>query len=123
MRVADDTSGAYAGEGLIGRDDDLSSLADAVAGASLVTVTGLGGVGKTSLARALVAAERERHGTESASWCDVADSTTREEVVAALARTLGFDLEAPGAGEAEREDALCRCLDDLGAHLLALDNT
>ncbi len=123
MRGDDDTSGVHAGEGLIGRDDDLSALADAVAGASLVTVTGLGGVGKTSLARALVTAERERHGSESASWCDVTDSTSREEVVAALAATLGVDLEARSPDDAEREEALCRGLADLGAHLLTLDNT
>ena len=49
-----------AGQQLIGREDELGSVVDALTPGALVTLTGAGGVGKTSLARAVATRMRAR---------------------------------------------------------------
>ena len=91
---------------LIGREDELAALAEALAGTRLLTLTGAGGVGKTRLAAA--AAPQEAH------WIALA---SRDDVAPAIVRAL--DVHAlPGLGEL---DALIALLHDQRA-LLVLDN-
>ena len=91
---------------LIGREDELAALAEALAGTRLLTLTGAGGVGKTRLAAA--AAPQEAH------WIALA---SRDDVAPAIVRAL--DVHAlPGLGEL---DALTALLHDQRA-LLVLDN-
>lgn len=83
---------ARAAADLIGRDADLRELATALAGPHrVVTVVGPGGVGKTALARAVVAAALPA-GRDGA-WVALADVTDAGQVAATLAAGLGV---APG---------------------------
>ena len=111
---------------LIGREADLDDLADALGDERLITLTGPGGVGKTSLA--LAAARRmagsfpdgawlvELAGVERASAGDSPDALA-EVVMGALAIRQVADLDA-GAGGVDR---LAEALRDHRA-LLVLDN-
>lgn len=94
---------------LIGRDDELAALQQALAIPGCVTLVGPAGVGKTSLARAL--ATRRPGGSV---WVDLAPLTAADQVAAAVARALGTD-----SAEADRA---ARLRAKLGARLLVLDN-
>ena len=73
---------------LIGRDSDLAHLAERLDASPLVTLTGVGGVGKTSLAAAAELAEtRFRDGT---AWVDLAAVRSVEGVATAFCRALGI---------------------------------
>ncbi|ORV84172.1 BTAD domain-containing putative transcriptional regulator [Mycolicibacterium iranicum] len=80
----------------IGRADDMAAVTAAVLDGPLITLTGVGGVGKTRLA--LEVAERARgHFADGASVCElapVADGATLGQTVAAV---LGLQ-ERPGLG-------------------------
>lgn len=79
---------------LVGRDRDLDRVDDAFGVASLVTLTGSGGVGKTRLARewlAGMAATGER-----TAFCDCVHATDPEEVWTALCRTLDVHVGPEG---------------------------
>ena len=79
---------------LIGREHDVKRLLDLIDANRLVTVVGMGGVGKTALANAAAAAI-ERRGTEvsAALLQDVEDEMT---LVARLANALGIGLRDIG---------------------------
>ncbi|MDD7964806.1 ATP-binding protein [Actinomycetospora lemnae] len=70
---------------LLGRDADLAALRAHLAASRLVTVTGVGGVGKTALALA-VAAE----GSGRTAVCELAAVTRAEDVAVAVGEALGF---------------------------------
>jgi predicted ATPase/class 3 adenylate cyclase len=99
----------------IGRTDDVVNVAKALDGHRVVTLTGVGGVGKTRLALQVAAefADRFRHGT----WfCDLAPAMTSDGVVGAIADALAVD-----TGTATRDEALCAALRQHQA-LLVVDN-
>ncbi len=80
---------------LFGRADDLAQLRTALQQPGCVTLTGPGGVGKTSLAQALFAA-----AGRPAWWCDLAPLERGEQLLPALLRALGH---APAPPEAPPE--------------------
>jgi predicted ATPase len=100
--------------GLVGRDPDLASLRDALARARLVTLTGPGGVGKSTLARA-VAADAGRSGADGVHLIELVALDPDAPVLPAVARALDVLLDTERAGDAVR--AIAR-LDAL----LVLDN-
>ena len=71
----------------VGREQDVAEAVAAIAESRLVTLTGVGGVGKTRLAmRAAVAAD---HFTDGLAWCELAPVTDHAAVPAAVATSLG----------------------------------
>ena len=80
---------------LIGRDAELAALLHAVGAHPLITISGEGGIGKSLLARHLLAAEdgKRPHGV---CWVDLASVADAELVCATVAGALGLSL---GAGE------------------------
>lgn len=96
---------------LLGRAEDLSALRDRLdAGARLITLIGPAGVGKSSLAAALLTGLDGDTAT-----CDVAATANEDEVVRALARSLSIELGPTLDGR----DELARALD---GSLLLVDN-
>ena len=100
----------------VGRDDDLSAVAQAIGVSRLVTITGVGGVGKTRLTVQLAAEvlPEYAHGV----WlCELASATDATGVAQIVARTLGVPAR-PGLALDES------VVDYLGAKhlLLVLDN-
>ena len=85
---------------LLGRVGELARLVGDVHTNRLVTLSGVGGVGKTSLALAL-AAELQPQFRDGAWLVELGGVVTREAVVAATASTLGVD-----TGETQGLDAL-----------------
>jgi predicted ATPase/class 3 adenylate cyclase len=104
---------------LVGRDDDLRRVRDAflVDGERLVTVTGRGGAGKTSLA--LVAASSLLDHYPGGVWlARLANVTDPDDVLGAVASSTG------AAREVERSPfaAITASLRERGPVLLVLDN-
>ena len=96
---------------LIGRHDDIEQVRVLTARHQCVTVVGPGGVGKTSLARAVAAAE------QVAWWADLTSVSTQAGVRAVVATALGVEVFPGGSAEA----ALHRRL-ETATGLLVLDN-
>ncbi len=80
----------------VGRERELAELRGLLAGARLVTVTGMGGMGKTRLALQL-AAEAADAFADGVWWVELAPLHDGRRVAAALAGVLGVQ-EEPGAG-------------------------
>jgi predicted ATPase len=74
---------------IIGRGRELAQLLPLVAEERLVTITGTPGVGKSRLARALLAELHADSATPS-HWCDVAEVASADDLGLALAAQLGF---------------------------------
>ena len=74
--------------GFVGRERELADVASALADARVVTLTGVGGVGKTRLATQ-VAADVLPHYRDGAWLCELAPVGEPEAIVEALATTLG----------------------------------
>jgi predicted ATPase len=108
----------------VGRAGDLAGLSSGVAAGPLVTITGPGGIGKTTLALR-VAAELTPSFTShrgGGSWfCDLSEAREQTDLVAAVAATLGLTLEE-GARDDEVVRALGRAIARRGRILLVLDN-
>ena len=83
----------------IGRDAELDELADLVAERRLVTLTGPGGIGKTSLAVEAARRAADRFG-DGAWFVPLADLEDPGDVRATIARTIGL-LDGPGRPAAE----------------------
>jgi predicted ATPase/DNA-binding SARP family transcriptional activator len=101
---------------LVAREREEAVLAEALVPGAVVTLTGPGGVGKTSLALQ-VAATLHPAPRDGAWFCDLATLTPQDDL--ALAVTSVLDLQA-GSGP----DVLARLLDHLDSRrlLLVLDN-
>jgi predicted ATPase len=107
------------GTSIIGRDDELRAVAEAFAtGARLVTLVGLGGIGKTTIA--LACSARRQHA-ESASgqtvFVDLAPLTDPSDVLTTIGAALGLT----GSSAALLEEAVVREL-RRSTPLLILDN-
>jgi len=72
----------------VGREREIKSIADALRDARLVTLTGVGGVGKTRLS-IQVAAEVLPHYPDGAWLCELAAAADAETLVQVVAATLG----------------------------------
>ncbi len=104
---------------LVGREDDLERVRDAflLDGERLVTLTGRGGVGKTSLA--LVAASALLDDHVGGVWLvSLATATSPAEVLPAVASAIGADRDLSGA----LPEAIVTRLRERGPTLLVLDN-
>lgn len=107
-----------ADEALVGRAADLAAVRERLAAHGLVTLTGTGGIGKTSLARAVVAGAAPGH----CRWVDLAPLSDPARLVPLLAQVLGAEVSGPEPGAAELVAALahrrgCVVLDNC-EHLL-----
>jgi class 3 adenylate cyclase/predicted ATPase len=104
---------------LVGRDGKLERVVDAVAseGERLVTITGRGGAGKTSLA--LLAGTQLLDGHPGGVWLvDLTTVVSPDEVPVAIAAVVGAERETEGSAES----AITTRLRNSGATLLVLDN-
>jgi class 3 adenylate cyclase/predicted ATPase len=104
---------------LIGRDDELGAVLDAFAteGERLVTITGRGGAGKTSLALLGGIELLEQH-PGGVWWVDLTTVESPEEVPVAIAAVVAAESRLDGSVEA----AITTRLRNSGATLLVLDN-
>ena len=100
---------------LVGRDAEVAAVSRALKATAVLTLTGVGGVGKTRLA--LAVAEIQRAAGGRVAWVDLSPVTSDDEVVPAVFAAL----RVPTAARADHLDGLVRLL---GAHaaLLVLDN-
>jgi len=73
----------------VGREDDIAGVAKALREASLVTITGVGGVGKTRLA-VEVAAELQPHQPDGSWIVELAAADSDDAFVQVVAATLGI---------------------------------
>ncbi len=101
---------------LLGRDEELAALAQALRHHRLVTVTGAGGIGKTLLAQHALAAAAPAHA-DGVCWVELAGIADGDALPARIAEALGLRLPEGGDPLA----ALCGATAPL-ALLLALDN-
>jgi predicted ATPase/class 3 adenylate cyclase len=107
------------GPHLVGREAQLAEVVDAISSESerLVTLTGRGGAGKTSLA--LLAGSELLDGHPGGVWwVDLTSTGSPEEVMVAVAAVIGAESEAEGSVPA----AIMARLRNSGATLLILDN-
>lgn len=82
----------------IGRTSDLEALETATQRSRLVTILGLGGIGKTRLARRF--ARQQLQDPQASAWfCDLAEARTLEGVCMALANALGIALVSDKSSE------------------------
>ncbi len=76
---------------LMGRDDDLRNVLDALGRSCLVTIVGIAGVGKTRLAQEILASEAEKPGA-AVAWVSLATLDHISRVPSAIALALGISL-------------------------------
>jgi predicted ATPase/DNA-binding CsgD family transcriptional regulator len=101
----------------VGRTADLGEIAARLGRYAVVTVTGVGGVGKTSLAVEAAWIEVSAGRAELACYVDLVPCRTDEQVVAALVEGVGVR----GAGAAAGLDAVVEAVSGCRS-LLVLDN-
>lgn len=100
---------------LFGREADLSRLQSRLQAGTCVTLAGLSGVGKSSLARAVLA-----HWSGRGVWVDLTPLTEAAQIPAAIARVLGGQLEASRGDDATAGQLQAMLASP--ATLLVLDN-
>jgi predicted ATPase/DNA-binding winged helix-turn-helix (wHTH) protein len=76
---------------LVGRDDDIRNVQDALRRSSLVTIVGIAGVGKTRLAQEILAREAEKPEA-AVAWVSLATLDDINRVPSAIAIALGLSL-------------------------------
>ncbi len=117
---------AIAAPGLVGRGDEVAATSSLLREHGLVTLVGPGGVGKSTLARAVVAAERDRFA-DGSHFVELAGLAENDDVLAVLARDLDIvtEIDRPGVTltRIARLDALvvidnCEHLADHAAHIV-----
>src|SRR3954463_11756336 len=92
---------------LLGRDEDMARVMDLVRGQRLVTLTGIGGVGKTRLALAVAATVRDRFA-DGVTYVGLAPLREAREVLPVIADAL----DAPAAPGADVVQAVVERLSD-----------
>jgi predicted ATPase/Tfp pilus assembly protein PilF len=112
-----------AASSFVGRVADLEAIAGRFDdGAQLVTVTGLGGVGKTRVAHRFAEAHADGYAAPGGGgvwFCDLSAARDASAACAAVAAALGVP---QGADAAALADQLGRALSRRGRTLLVLDN-
>jgi hypothetical protein len=101
----------------VGRTVDLGEIATRLGRYAVVTLTGVGGVGKTALAVEAAWIEVSAGRAELACYVDMVPCRTDEQVVAALVEGVGVR----GAGAAAGLDAVIEAVSGCRS-LLVLDN-
>ena len=109
-----DSAVAEARTGLIGREGLIDSITERLQYSSLVTLIGPGGVGKSSIARA-VAAECARTFGDGAHVVELANIDSPEHVLSTIARAAEIVVDS------DRPDQAVRSLANIDA-LLVIDN-
>ena len=104
---------------LVGRGDDLAALRGVLEQHGLVTVVGAGGIGKSSLARALLQQQRDRHA-HGVCWVELAPLSAADALPHMLPTTIATALGVRVAGS-DTLTALAAALAPLDM-TLALDN-
>jgi predicted ATPase len=92
---------------LIGRDGEVRDLQRALSSTCLVTIVGGAGVGKTRLAREILALEADRPGAEVA-WVSLQPLNEAQHIASAIALALGLSLPDGRDGFAALRQALAR---------------
>jgi predicted ATPase/DNA-binding SARP family transcriptional activator len=100
---------------LVGRAAEAAAVARALKASAVLTLTGVGGVGKTRLA--LAVSESRRAARDRVAWVDLSPVTADEDVVGAVFAAL----RVPTAARADHLEGLVRLLGARPA-LLVLDN-
>lgn len=101
---------------LVGREADLEALSELAGARPLVSVIGTGGVGKTSLAKAVLA-RRAAQWDDDVHWIDLAPLHEGAQFVPLLAKSLGIDI----VGSTHAPEDLISALSQVRA-LIAVDN-
>ncbi|MDB6090375.1 MAG: putative ATPase [Gammaproteobacteria bacterium] len=100
---------------LVGREDDVRDVQEALGRSCLVTVVGIAGVGKTRLAQEILAREAEKPGA-AVAWVSLGPLDAVQHVPSAIALALGLPLPDGVDGFV----ALCQALENVPL-LLILD--